>query len=293
MKMKIGVLGNCQSQGVAQCIRLLAPQVEVTARRITLADGNNPEVLEMIADEMAACDVAFIQDQPRLAALFEPALKRSGPRARRWPHIVFRGFHPDCVYVMRKGQPAEGVVGPYHSALICAAWAEGLSPRRAAGLFNSFSYAALGYFDDFEVAAALLDDHARRLGFDFSSFLTAPTTSFMHTINHPRVDILQAVALQALDLAGVPRAAAAALPDDDLALGPVWPVYPDLARRSGWSASPASWDPSDMEGVALRAYGALDRLGDRSLGEQDEPGDKVIMRAREFIQTHVIHARQD
>lgn len=290
MRMKIGVLGNCQAQGVAQCIRLLAPQVEVVARSVALGDGKIPGVIEMVADEMAACDIALIQDQPRHAALFARAMERSGPRARLWPPIVFRGFQPDCIYVMRNGRPTEGIVGPYHSALMCAAWAEGLSPGRATGLFNAFSYAALGYFDAFNDAAALLGDHARRLGFDFTTFLNAPTTSFMHTINHPTVDILQSVALQALALAGISHVTTAPLPEDDLALGPVWPVYPDLARRGRWSVSPASWDPNDMETAVLQAYGALERLADRSLGQRDEPGDKAIMRARDFIRTHVVHA---
>ncbi|WP_313106032.1 WcbI family polysaccharide biosynthesis putative acetyltransferase, partial [Brevundimonas sp.] len=97
--MKIGVLGNCQAQGVAQCIRLLAPQVEVTARSVSLADGDRAEIINDIAAEMAACDLALIQTleevQPRLTLLLETALTQSGSRARRWPPIIFRGFHPD------------------------------------------------------------------------------------------------------------------------------------------------------------------------------------------------------
>ena len=40
-----------------------------------------------------------------------------------------------------------------------------------------------------------------------------------------------------------------------------------------------------MEAVARRAYDALDRLGDRSLGHPDTPGEHAILRAREFIRT--------
>lgn len=289
--MKIGVLGNCQAHGVAQCIRLLAPQVEVVSRSVSLADGDNAELIEAIAAEMATCDLALIQTleevQPRLAGLFGTVLEKIGTRARRWPPIIFRGFHPDCVYVMRDGRVMDGIVGPYHSALLCAAWAEGLPPERAARLFNAFAYAALGYFQAFDEAAALLSDQAQRHGFDLSAFLDAPAAPFMHTINHPRVEILQSVAAQALDLAGIPRAATAPLPEDDLAQGPVWPAYPDLARRGGWTPAPASWDPRDMEAGAQRAYKALDTLADRTLGEA--PGEQAIHRARAFIRTHVIH----
>lgn len=291
--MKIGVLGNCQAQGVARCIRLLAPQAEVTTRSVSLADGDDPEVVAAIAAEMAACDIAMIQTleevQPRLAGLFAAALASSEPPALRWPPIIFRGFHPDCVYVLREGRAADGIVGPYHSALLCAAWCEGLSPDCAARLFNGFSYAALGYFKAFEEAAALFAAQAAQLGFEFSAFLTAPAAPFMHTVNHPRVEILQSVARQALDLTAVPRSPTAPLPHDDLALGPIWPAYPELAQRGGWAPPSASWDPRDMEAVARRAYDALDRLGDRSLGRPDTPGEQIILRAREFIRTHVVH----
>ena len=289
--MKIGVLGNCQAHGVAQCIRLLAPQVEVVSHSVSLADGDNAEVIEALAAEMAACDLALIQTleevQPRLTGLFGTALEKMGTRARRWPPIIFRGFHPDCVYVMRDGRVMDGIVGPYHSALLCAAWAEGLPPERAARLFNVFAYAALGYFQAFDEAVALLSDQAQRHGFDLSDFLEAPAAPFMHTINHPRVEILQSVAAQALDLAGIPRAATALLPQDDLAQGPVWPAYPELARRGGWAPAPASWDPHDMDAGARRAYKALDTVADRTLGEA--PGEQAIQRARAFIRIHVIH----
>lgn len=291
--MKIGVLGNCQAHGLAQCIRLLAPHVEVTARSVSLADGDQAEVIEAIAAEMAACDLALIQTleevQPRLVDLFGAALAQSGSRAHRYPPIIFRGFHPDCVYVMRDGQAADGIVGPYHSALLCAAWAEGLSPERAARLFNAFAYAALGYVDAFDDAASLLDGQARRHGFDLSAYLDAPAAPFMHTVNHPRIEILQTIAVQALDLAGLARSPCAPLPHDDLAHGPIWPTYPELARRGGWATAPASWDPQDMEAVSRRAYDALDKVGDETLGQA--PGEQAIQRAREFIQTHVVRAR--
>ena len=70
--------------------------------------------------------------------------------------------------------------------------------------------------------------------------------------------------------------------------GPVWPAYPELAARGGWTPKPASWDPHDMEGAARRGYEALDRLGDRTLGEA--PGEQAIQRARKFIRAHVVHA---
>lgn len=291
--MRIGVLGNCQAHGVSQCIRLLAPNVEVVPRSVSLADGDKAEVIAHIAAEMAACDLALIQTledvQPRLAGLFETALLQTGPRARRWPPIIFRGFHPDCVYVMRNGLVVDGIVGPYHSALLCAAWAEGLPPERAARLFNAFAYIALGYVGAFDEAAALLESQARRHGFDLSDFLQAPAAPFMHTINHPKIEILQAVAAQALDLAGIARTGAVPLPDDDLARGPIWPLYPELAQRGGWASAPGSWDPHAMEDAAHRAYQTLDRLGDQTLGEG--PGEQAIQRARGFIRAHVVHNR--
>jgi hypothetical protein len=287
--MKIGLLGNCQIQGVARSIRLFAPDVEILLRSVSFTAAEQAETIEMIANDLADCDLALIQSlddaQPRLTNLFETVIARA--TTRRWPPILFRGFHPDCIYVRHDGRVVDGIAGPYHSALLCAAWAEGLPPLRAARLFNAFTYTALGYFDAFEEAAVLLTAQADRHGFQFSTFLDAPTAPFMHTINHPRIEVLQSIAAQALDMSGITRAPTPPLADDELSKGPIWPTYPELARRRGWMPVPASWDPSDMEAVARQAYEALEPLGDFFTGQPDTPGEHAILKARTFIRDYV------
>lgn len=284
--MRIGVLGNCQAAGLAAWLQALSPTTDVLVRIVNRFDVKDSGTVAAVAAELARCDHVLIQNmgelRPVLIDLVQAARDAAGDKGLLWPMLNFNGLHPDCVYVLRDGAPVDGAVAPYHSALACAAWLEGLPPARALALFNAFTYAALGYFEAFAAAAAMLQDRAGRLGFDLGDLVRTPSV-FMHTVNHPAIQAMRPVAAQALDRLGLPRLHRAEPPPDTLAEAAIWPVYPEIARRLGLTA-PAF----DLSALVAAEYAALDRDRDARGPFDYAETTPAVARARAFIRERLI-----
>ena len=285
--MRVVVLGNCQAAGLAAGLRALSPDLEIDDRSVGDIDFTDEgQVARLIAD-LSAYDLALIQSiggpaRPQLAETIASVRDGVGPGARRWPVLAYNGLHPDCVYVLRDGRTIDGAMGPYHSALACAAWLEGLPPSRAVALFNAFVFAGLGYFDT-EAAAGAFRRRAADDGLDLDGVLTAPTP-FMHTINHPVIAVLMEIARQLLDHEGLARVDDAVAPPDPLLQLPVWPIHPEIAMRHGL----VSAEPVDVETLVAAEYAALERdlaaHGALDFARTSPP----VQRARAFIAEHLI-----
>lgn len=231
--MKIGVFGNCQSNGMAQSIFALAPDIDVFRFGVPQAQGRSADEIAEIMEIFSGCDAVFIQPSVKhsinglSADNFAARCKRIVP----YPLISSRVAHPDCQYVVdQKGNLVLTPLGPYHSAIAVSAYIEGLDVDRALALFNRFTYRALGYDrirDDDEVVAK----EAKALGYDFSAFFTRPDRVYMHTINHPRIEIIFETARQGLAKLGVAYQRDAKIPEDKLKHSTVWPVYAGLFDR--------------------------------------------------------------
>ncbi len=112
-----------------------------------------------------------------------------------WPPLVFNGFHPDIVYAYRGEELFRGI-SDYHSAIGLWAWQRGADPFDAARLFTAETFRALGYFDAYRADIDPLRAAFARSSLDFSGFwLRAKRMGvFMHTINHPRAEVLTLLA---------------------------------------------------------------------------------------------------
>jgi hypothetical protein len=294
--MRVGVLGNCQAQGIADSVRTFVPGSEVELRLLVGFNPADGPTASLVIEDMLRCDVVFVQvlefRRPELKPLIT-ALIEAHPKPVRFPVVAFRGFHPDCGHVRRGGAQVPGPLGPYHSMLACAGWLEGLNPARTAALFNAFGYAALGYFDVYAQARDVLTEQAKSMGFDVSAWFEAGAPRFMHTVNHPTSAALHDLARQILDLAGIGRSDEASLPPDHLAEGPIWPFYPELARRitpdqatedscAFSSARPlvdATYRSLESD---LQSHGPLDFEG------PSQPNGSHIRRARAFLREFVV-----
>ena len=188
---------------------------------------------------------------------------------------------------MREGVPVEGPLGSYHSALATAAWFEGLPESRAAGLFNAYAYAKLGYFDAFEAGASYLKS-AAMVDYDLTGW-TRRDRVFMHTINHPSIELSAEIARQALDRLGLHRLAAIGLPRDPLAEGVIWPLYPEIAERLGIGSD---GHRPDFSALVVANYAALNTaVGDDPKDTLTSGGpveSSAIDRARGFIRGEVV-----
>ncbi len=285
--MRLGIIGNCQVLSLSAAIGALAPALE----RVTVFvnEAEDAATLEAHAEALAGCDLVLGHHLPlpALGPLQDQALH---PRLREFglvPPVVFTGNQPDCIYL----HDARGAVLPspavaYHSAIIAAGFLEGLEEARVLALFNAHTYAQLGYFE-----AAAQDEAAASalwagLGLDFPALLREAGPLLMHTVNHPRIGAMMALARQLLRRHAIPFAEAPA-PADPLAAGVRWPVHPEIAHRLG---APGEDGLLHVRGEAM----ALEEMVARSfaLYRATPPASQppALLRARAFIRAKVLRA---
>ena len=232
--MKIGVYGNCQVRSIADGIRHLVPDATIYNFGVNQTIAADPKTRARTADTLADCDLVFFQPgiNDYAEGLTPDDMKRRCKRLAALPILFTRSLQPDCHYVYAPGGGLiQGPLGPYQSAIIAGAYLKGLSERRAATLFNVFTYRKLGFLDEKITNQRLIAESAK-LNYVFDAYMQGRNGRFMHTINHPSINILLETAAQALHKAGVtvkgpdPKNNP---PQDWLANGPIWPIYPGIA----------------------------------------------------------------
>jgi hypothetical protein len=290
MNLKIGVIGNCQARGFARSVSTLLPGCAIVLVHAQRVISGTEAQREHWADNLKTCDIVFTQpaEEPSFGTLTASALEASCRQTVRFPYIAFSGFHPDCHYIRVDGRMLQGPLGPYHSAIVAASFLEGLTERQTASLFNSYTYASLGYFDLFTKSTHALIRDTSALGFDVSAFSSLQHGCFMHTINHPAIEILYEIARQALTGARLTPATTASRPGDELAGAIVWPVYPDLGKRlsihGSWDFQASATMTSDLENFIQRSFAAY-RETDTTFSTP------LIDRMRVFISKNFINRR--
>ena len=238
---RIAVIGNCQAAGVGAALARLVPDGEISwwTPGPDGADGG-----ETLIDRLRGFDhvIAISRNgkinRSHLAAELNDAL---GSLVEA-PVVVFRGFQPDCIYLRAEGGLLSSPLGQLHSGLAAAGYGLGLSAGRLPRLFNTLVFAALGDIAAFEIAERELVRTFDAAGYDvrphFGRWLDG-RQPFMHTVNHPSIEVLASVATLAAERAGL-IAAGTPVPsgiEDLLAFSVQWPFYPDLARRRGRAGS--------------------------------------------------------
>jgi hypothetical protein len=220
--MRIGIVGNCQITGLAQGVRSLAgvDVAEFSAAHLYRATGEERATLE---DNLQQRDLVFAQEE---ASRFIAGIEHL-----TIPYISFNGLQPDAHYVAIGGDWLKGSMGPYISAIMAAAYLEGLSARRTENLFNKYTFSELGYLDAYDLACEEFREHFHKHGYDPEPILEIG--DFMHTINHPRADALLELAGQMVRTANLACRSPLAPLEDELGKGYHWPVYPGIADNIG------------------------------------------------------------
>jgi hypothetical protein len=157
----------------------------------------------------------------------------------RVPTISFNAYHPDICYLLDSGSSLKGPLGDYHSLIAYAAFACGRSEARALALFRESIYENLGYFQRWDPARKALLDNFTDHGLDIAATFVEWSRNgpFMYSFNHPRVHCVRDIAVAILARAGLAPVYRDALPHDNLANGPIFPVYPEIAARLGVDGS--------------------------------------------------------
>jgi hypothetical protein len=232
------VLGNCQARPLAACLQALS--ADVTARAVEIP-------FTSLAQKFAQRDPALHSDLSDydsilVQASFAPMIRDNFPdladKVRLFPVLVFSAYHPDLVYIQVSSTNSHlrGPLGEYNSALAFWGFTHGLSVADTIALFNDRTFEALGYFDFWSTARQSLLNEGEMAQLPLGGYLDRWSRAgcFMHSINHPKLFALADIAqelLTQMGLASTPGAAEYLA--DEHADGPVWPVYPEIARRLG------------------------------------------------------------
>jgi hypothetical protein len=223
---------NCQVLGLANCLNLLSDEIEV--------EYHDPHSFLRESGDIAKRLDSFdrVLASPRQMEQSPIDLDRHG-KALVVPTISFSAYHPDICYLQHEGKELKGPLGDYHSLIAFAAFRSGLDVDATLALYRADTYARLGYFVRWDPARNAMLGSFRKHGFDLApSFLEwSRAGAFMYSINHPRIACVRDVARAVLARAGIKALYADALPQDNLANGPIFPVYPEIAHRLGVEGS--------------------------------------------------------
>jgi hypothetical protein len=231
----IAIIGNCQIPGIAACLEALSPKVKIS--RFLVNQLHTEEERLNAVRNLRKYDLVLSHNftDARFGPLKREALERQIPKIVFFPQIVFHGFHPDDASLNHQGRWLASPIGTHHSLLLAAAFRCEIPPERAARLFNSYVFARLGYFDEYEAAKSVLLSYASELGFDLSASLADWQSSgpFMYIPTHPAIRVISDISIKVAKKAGIPISGSISNLEDRLSSNVILPVYPALAKRLG------------------------------------------------------------
>lgn len=236
-RTRIAVIGTCQVTGIGAALKHLVPHSEIGLWHL----GASPiETHEETYERLRGFDLVIsqIENAGGSGILDLSHLRETSPNVVYVPVAVFRGFQPDCIYLLNGGGIIKGGLADLHSGIVASAYCLGLPAERVPRLFNSFVYSSLGYFDAFPVARNYMFQTFEAAGYDLRPHMDTwlrESGTFMYTVNHPKICVLSSMALMAAERAGlVPSGTPVPTGvDDALFYSLQWPTYPDIARRIG------------------------------------------------------------
>jgi Polysaccharide biosynthesis enzyme WcbI len=172
-------------------------------------------------------------------------LARKPSRIIQIPEIFFDAFHPDMTYVqLRNGILLESALGHYHSKISLWLHLNGVKPVNLDDYYNFDVYKKLGYLSKYQESKQNLYSSftSRDLNVDYAKEITSHGDMFMHTFNHPKINLLSALAESVCEKLEVDPAIRhfevnQVLRDALFEAGPIYPVYPEIASFFGRSGS--------------------------------------------------------
>jgi len=238
--VEILITGNCQVVAVAKSLAYLHPSVEVTAFAET--QFCEPDFRERFLAAHTSADYVIGMPGSLLRHALPDLSTETKAREIEIPPVVFRGFHPDCVYAFNSDDSVISSVSPYHSAILLWAYKHNKSPREAQSLFRDDVFAELGYYRTYDLEIAALVNSFSQIGINTRRWWRKLRRLgvFMHTINHPRAIILASLAVELSETLQLPDRRDVELDryvQDESLAGHVWPVYPEIANVLGTSGS--------------------------------------------------------
>ena len=278
--LKIGVLFNCQGQGIAAALRAMLPACSVQWFHVPGARDTKRARDDMQAALLACDHIVTVPLGRDEGVLSTEALRRAAPAVHALPPLGFRGFHPDMIYLHQAQRHVSGPTGDYQSRIAMAGYLGGLTAEQTAALYNALVFGRLGYFracaEDFELVA----ERFGRCGVPAARLMARLRAGgcFMYSVNHPKIWALVEMARAACEMMGLqPGDVAPESLDDTLARHGTHPVFEAVAARIGVPAE-GMFHAGVAPGAAPQPISTLDFVRG-SFAVYDQLNPDLLLRA--------------
>ena len=232
--MKIAIIGNCQCESLATCVRTMTGGGLQTEIHMIHEIVRDPQGLAQVLDES---NYIFAQTSLRPHVRDDHAHK-----VLYFPTIAFSAYHPDLTFVRgtRIGGEFETVSNPlsgYHSLISLFGFMSGISLEDILTFYHAGVYSRLGYFDQWDEARRQLLAEGESSGMPLGGMFErwARGDAFMYSSNHPTLRVMEDIARELLKRIGWTAAVDSVhtIVADPLRAMPVWPIYPEIGERLG------------------------------------------------------------
>lgn len=219
---------NCQAFGLANSLELLCPEIKVE----TYTHESYREHEKTVIAKLDKYHHIIISPdlEKNLGCHFE-----GRDNVWRIPPLIFYGYHADLCYLLKGEKILNGPMGGYNSTIAYAAFQCGLTEKQTLALYREDIYASLGYFDYWGHERNRIISAYNNCGLDMSQYFIEWSRKgpFMYMSNHPKIFCLRDLAKAILGRTNLEVIDADFLPMDNLANGPIFPVYPEIGSRLG------------------------------------------------------------
>lgn len=222
------IVSNCQTYGLANNLQAQLSDVTVEGLDVLLFSAQP----EASISKVEAADKLFIPREIR-----ETLLPLGLPEDKSWvdlPMFTFRAYHPDLTYLKHNDSLVDGPTNHYHSAIVYACFKAGLDQADTLKRFNGGFFERCGYLGLWQSERDRLVEEVNTTGVDIAASIRrwGREDAFMYSINHPKIRVLRDIASQLIKRQGrkpIPGIS----PHDNLASGPHFAVYPEIAESLG------------------------------------------------------------
>jgi hypothetical protein len=228
---RIGVLGNCDTGGIAYSLGAMLPRHRIAA---LIPPRETEERIAWFAGLGARHDLILVNNsvfKNDARHLLEPHMGQ----VRRYPTSHFSAFHPDCCYVGVKA--TNTLISPeYNSAICMAGFVRGLSQEQVVALFSRTVFEKLGYFDAWAPNVKHMQKEFSECGMDHRPYhlKVKRLGAFMHSFNHPKIETVVTLArFIALDLGAHSDVLDRPVDQADRLAAYDWPLYPEIGKFYG------------------------------------------------------------
>ena len=237
------VLGNCQTGSIANCIQALTAGPMPEHRALDHDNLNRAaQGLDDLTSYFENRERVFIQ--PLIWEALSQRYAKYQDRVALFPSIAFSAYHPDLVAIPLAGSGQAFVEGPTsvcNSSIAFLGWKAGLSAAQTEALFCHQTFERLGYFDWWPNSVTALIEEGQRAKLPLEEAIKNwhQREAFMYCHMHPKVFALADMTEMLLRREGIPQLSGkpGRFLLDQLVAGPVWPVYPELAKVLGCEGS--------------------------------------------------------